>query len=489
MSEERIGPYVILGELGKGGMGTVYHARHVETAEEVALKVLPPALARETHFVLRFKREITTLKQLDHPGIVHIREHGQDGDLYYYAMEYVEGRSLEDLIDEEGGVPDIHETMRIVRETADALGFAHSRGIIHRDIKPANILLDLAGKVKLTDFGIAKMVEATRMTATGAAMGTAEYMAPEQAEGKTVDARTDVYALGVVFYRMVSGRLPFTGATAVEMMKQHRFNIPEPPKNYNPELNANLSAMIEKMLAKNPKERYESMPELIRQLNRVEDQVRRAEQAAERPSAGRKPRERRAERATPSALETLPWGQIIGYGVLIALLVLLGLWWHGRRKRQLSIDETYDKAVYLMQKNADTEASRLLGELLVNPGINDEMRGAVIAKLNTLEQKRTQRERARADKHVQMEYERMRRSAERIVAAMCYHRGLAYLETGETDLARGVFQAVLVLFPDSSWAERARESVRMIEMGVHDPGAAAAAAGASQPTEAPTPSE
>ena len=302
MSEERIGPYVIVGELGKGGMGTVYHARHVETAEEVALKVLPPALARETHFVLRFKREITTLKQLNHPNIVQIRDHGQDGDIYYYGMEYVEGRSLEDLIDEEGAAADIHETIRIMRETADALGFAHSKGIIHRDIKPANILLDLAGKVKLTDFGIAKMVEATRMTATGAAMGTAEYMAPEQAEGKTVDARTDVYSLGVVFYRMVAGRLPFTGATAVEMMKQHRFNIPEPPKNYNPELNANLSAMIDKMLAKNPKERFESMAEFVRQLNRVEDQIRRAEEAAKNPSAGRSAaaaRPARAERQGP----------------------------------------------------------------------------------------------------------------------------------------------------------------------------------------------
>lgn len=252
--DERLGHYRIQREVGHGGMGTVYEAVDEPLGRTVALKVLPPELAREAAFVRRFQRETRTLSTLDHPGIVKILDVGSEGGFHYYAMEFVDGSSLQALLREEGRL----DPMRVIRyaiELFDALEHAHQRGIIHRDLKPANILIDTRDRVHLTDFGIAKVIEATRMTTTGGIVGTAEYMSPEQAEGRGVDRRADLYGAGVVLYQALTGRVPFAGQTALEVMQKHRFSMFESPREINPEVPAQLSALIEQLLEKDPARR------------------------------------------------------------------------------------------------------------------------------------------------------------------------------------------------------------------------------------------
>jgi len=458
---QKIGPYELLGELGKGGMGTVYHARHEESGNEVALKILPATLARESHFVLRFRREIQTLSQLDHPNIAGIVDQGQDGEIHYYAMEFVDGGSLEGIIKDRGVFDDIHDAIRIVREVAQGLAFAHDKKIIHRDIKPANVLLDLGGAVKVTDFGVAKMLEATRMTVTGATIGTAEYMSPEQAEGHSVGSQADIYSLGVLFYRMVTGRLPFTGATAVEIMKHHRFDMPDPPKNYNTKISNNLSALIERMLAKQPADRFETVQQFIRALDNVEEQMRRAAQA---PDAAR---QRRRETAAAGA-EPAPWGRIIGYGAILLVLVLFFIWMTARSKRRQSPEQRFDRAVVLMKKDKDAEAAGLFREIARDPDTSAQLKAQVKAKLRTIERKRLRNEFTVVETNAKNTRKRLMGNARGLAAAQAYQRGLAYLETGEINLAQDTFEAVIVLFGDTSWEPRCRKRLEDIELGIYE---------------------
>jgi len=252
--EERLGRYRIKREIGRGGMGTVYEAVDEERGRVVALKVLPPELAREAQFFHRFRREIRTLAALDHGGIVKILDVGSEGARHYYAMEYVDGPSLQAILERERRLDPIR-ACEVGLQLCEALEHAHRRGVVHRDIKPANILVDSRGEAHLTDFGIAKVIQATRMTTTGGIVGTAEYMSPEQAEGRAVDRRSDLYSLGVVLYRALTGRVPFEGETVLDVIRQHRFAVLESPKELNPEIPSTLSALIEQLLEKDPEKR------------------------------------------------------------------------------------------------------------------------------------------------------------------------------------------------------------------------------------------
>jgi predicted Ser/Thr protein kinase len=265
---ERLGHYRIKREIGRGGMGTVFEAEDERTRRTVALKVLPPELAREVSFVRRFRRETQALSVLDHPGIAKILGVGSEGGFHYYAMEYVDGSSLQALLAKEGRL-DPRRAADIGVELCQALEHAHSRGIIHRDLKPANVLIDSAGHAHLTDFGIAKVVEATRMTNTGGIVGTAEFMSPEQAEGREIDRRSDLYALGALLYRMVTGRVPFEGRTVLEVIQRHRFSMIESPRELNPAVPAALSALIEQLLEKEPERRPASAAFVQRTLEGV----------------------------------------------------------------------------------------------------------------------------------------------------------------------------------------------------------------------------
>jgi len=270
---ERIAHYELLEELGHGGMGAVFRAKDLNTGQDIALKVLPPELSLNPALLQRFRREVLTLRQLHHPGIIRILDVGAEGRTNYFSMEYARGGNLERFLEHQGGRLPVEQAVEIMLQLCDALDYAHSKNIVHRDIKPSNILLTEGGHPKLTDFGIAKVVEATRMTVTGGIVGTVDYMAPEQAEGRVIGPKTDVYSLGVLLYQMTTGRLPFKGETPSEVIQKHRWSLPEPPRNFNPDIPENLSKVIEDMLQKDPAKRVPSVRALIRILQKMKEQM------------------------------------------------------------------------------------------------------------------------------------------------------------------------------------------------------------------------
>ena len=268
MIPDQLGPYRIEKKIGSGGMGTVYLARHVETGEQVAVKVLPASLAREEGFVARFNREIESLKKLDNPWVVKLYESGVEGDIYYYAMEYVDGDTLTNRLIRDKRIP-WRETVDIAIQVCYALKAAHDAGIIHRDLKPSNLMITSEGTVKLTDFGVAQVFASNRLTATGGIIGTAEYMSPEQAQGKRAIKQSDIYSLGAVMYVMLTGRPPFSGKTTVELIQKHRYAQFDRPRLIVPEIPHWLEEVICKCMEKEPENRYPDAFVLSRRLREV----------------------------------------------------------------------------------------------------------------------------------------------------------------------------------------------------------------------------
>ena len=269
---ETLGKYELLGELGRGGMGVVYKGRDSESGEEVAIKALPAQLAMDPVFRQRFIREVRTLQRLDHPNIVRIYDSGHHEGSLWYAMEFVEGTDLEREIKEHKRLTPLRATL-ILLEVTKALAYSHAQRVIHRDIKPANIMLASDGGIKIADFGIARVTDATRMTATAGVLGTIEYMSPEQAGGKIVDERTDLYSLGVVYYQAITGRMPITGKNPSQMLLSIRTQQVDPPINWMPDLPRNISDLIMKMLEKDRATRIMSAQALQRELERIEKQL------------------------------------------------------------------------------------------------------------------------------------------------------------------------------------------------------------------------
>lgn len=265
MHFERLGPYSIVRKLGKGGMGTVFAGVHVETNEVAAVKVLSAALAQEEGFRERFEAEVESLKKLHHPNIVRLLGFGeQDGHLFY-AMELVEGRSLEEEV-QAGRLFDWRETTELALQVCRALKHAHDRGVIHRDIKPANLLLAGDGTIKLSDFGIAKLFGNSGLTADGGLLGTAEYMAPEQADGRPVTHRCDLYSFGGVLYTLLARRPPFRASSMVEMLQLQRYAEPEPLRRYASDVPAEMEAIVATLLSKDPERRIPTAMVLARRL-------------------------------------------------------------------------------------------------------------------------------------------------------------------------------------------------------------------------------
>jgi len=246
-------------------MGTVFAAVSNETGEKVAVKVLSAALAHEEGFRERFEAEIESLRMLSHPNIVRLFAYGEQDEYLFYAMELVEGRSLEEEL-QAGRTFDWREVTDIGVQICRALKHAHDRGVIHRDIKPANLLLTEDGVVKLSDFGIAKLFGNTGMTADRGVLGTAEYMAPEQAEGRPVTHRCDLYSLGGVLYALLARRPPFRAKTLVEMLQLQRFADAEPVRRFAPDAPAELEAIIASLLEKDPERRIPTAMVLSRRL-------------------------------------------------------------------------------------------------------------------------------------------------------------------------------------------------------------------------------
>ncbi len=263
--------YELRGLVGSGGMADVFVAHDEILDRDVALKLLKDHYAKNEEFIERFRREARSAASLSHPHIVPVFDWGETGDgMYYIAMEYLPGGTLKDRIMSKGALP-ARTAAAVALQIAEALQAAHKRGIIHRDVKPRNILITDSGHVKVADFGIARAAEATTISDLGDILGSAKYMSPEQASGGPVGAASDLYSLGVVLYEMLTARVPFEAGTPEEVSAEHAGGPPPHPREINPKVSEGMDALVMRLLATDPADRYGSADQLTKDLKRVRD--------------------------------------------------------------------------------------------------------------------------------------------------------------------------------------------------------------------------
>jgi len=328
VGETIAGRYELKEVVGHGGMSTVYKAHDSLLERNVALKVLHQQYNEDEEFVERFKREARSVAQLQHPNIVTVIDRGEEDGRQYIVFEYIDGENLKELVVRKGRL-DVRTALEIALEIARGLSFAHESGLVHRDVKPQNVLLNGDGGAKVTDFGIARSLEVERsMTQTGTVLGTSNYIAPEQAGGKPVDAHTDVYSLGIVLYEMLTGELPFPGDNFVAVAMKH---IQEPSPSVldtRGDVPLRVAEMIDRALEKDPEQRFPTMDAFADEIEANLDELDRGEDGAVTmvvPTAQRlKPRtpRRRAVSRLPLLIGLL--GALAIAGVVVGLLTLRG---------------------------------------------------------------------------------------------------------------------------------------------------------------------
>jgi len=263
------GRYLIIEELGKGGMGTVYKVMDKEVDEKIALKFLNPEVAANEKTITRFRNELKTARKISHKNVCRIYDLSKGKGIYYITMEYVPGDDLKHVVRMMGQFG-IGKALFIAKQVCEGLVQAHKKGIVHRDLKPQNIMLDREGNARIMDFGIARSLETKGVTDTGMMIGTPEYMSPEQVEGKEADQRSDIYSLGVIIYEMVTGRIPFDGETALSIALKHKNEAPRDPREFNNKIPEALSQVILSCMEKAGDSRYQTAEELLSELNKVE---------------------------------------------------------------------------------------------------------------------------------------------------------------------------------------------------------------------------
>ena len=259
------GRYRIVSQLGSGGMADVFCAEDTHLGRQVALKVLYRRFAQDAQFVERFKREAQAAAGLSHPNVVNVYDRGEHDGTYYIAMEYLPGSTLKEVVNAHGPLPQ-ENVVDLGVQILRAASVAHKRGIVHRDLKPHNVMLDEAGHAKVTDFGIAR-AGASEMTEAGSVMGTAQYLSPEQAQGKPATAQSDIYSIGIILYELLTGRFPFDGDTAVSIAVQHLNDPPPPIRQLRPDVSPELEATVLKALEKDPAARWQDADEFARALD------------------------------------------------------------------------------------------------------------------------------------------------------------------------------------------------------------------------------
>jgi serine/threonine-protein kinase len=255
------GRYQVLAELGRGGMGIVYQAYDKQLKEQVAIKLLSPLLSTDHEALERLIREVSLARRVTHPNVIRIHDLSEVNGLHYVSMEYFGGTNLKEHLKRSGPLS-LLSAYQILAQVCDGLQAAHSQGVIHRDLKAQNIMIGPSGKIKIIDFGLARSVHLEGMTATGLIMGTPEYMAPEQVAGKHADERADIYALGVILFEMLTGRVPFKGESAIAVGFQQLKDPPPSPRSINPQIPEEVERILLKALEKNPIQRYRNVDEL-----------------------------------------------------------------------------------------------------------------------------------------------------------------------------------------------------------------------------------
>ncbi len=263
------GRYQIIEELGKGGMGKVYKATDTDIKEKVAIKLIKPEISTDKKTIERFQNEIKYARRIRHKNVCQMYDLNKEQGTYYITMEYVEGENLKNMIRMSGQLG-IGTAISVAKQVCEGLVEAHKLGVIHRDLKPSNIMIDRGGIVRIMDFGIARSLKEKGITGAGVMIGTPEYMSPEQVESKETDQRSDIYSLGIIFYEMVIGRVPFEGDTPLSVAVKHKTEAPQDPKELNSQLPEDLSKVILRCLEKNKEKRYQSADELRSELENIE---------------------------------------------------------------------------------------------------------------------------------------------------------------------------------------------------------------------------
>lgn len=300
LTGRQFGPYQVVAPLGEGGMAAVYKAYQPSVDRYVALKVLPQHFAKDPEFVERFKREARVIAKLQHPHILPVHDFGESDGYTYMAMRFIRGGELSDWIEQNQPLS-LPQIRRIISQIGDALDYAHGQGVMHRDVKPSNVLIDERGNCLLTDFGLARMVETSvKLTRTGGILGTPAYMSPEQGMGQGIDHRSDIYALGVILYEMITGRPPYQAETPMAIMIKHIQSPLPPPSKYNPDLPEDVERVILKALAKEKEDRYATAGDLVQALEQATAHPT-ISTGAERPTVAaiRPPQTQEVETAVP----------------------------------------------------------------------------------------------------------------------------------------------------------------------------------------------
>ncbi|MBN1224583.1 MAG: protein kinase, partial [Candidatus Aminicenantes bacterium] len=261
--------YQIIEELGKGGMGKVYKAFDKEINTKIALKLIKPEIASDPNTIERFRNELRTARDIVHKNVCRMYDLNKEEGSYYITMEYVSGEDLKSFIKRSEKLT-VGKAVSVAKQVCDGLAEAHSLGVVHRDLKPGNIMIDTNGNARIMDFGIARSLTGRGITDKGVMIGTPDYMSPEQVEGKDIDQRTDIYSLGVILYEMVTGRLPFEGETALSIAHKQKYEKPQEPKTFNPQIPGDLNAVILKCLEKDKERRYQSAGDLMAELENIE---------------------------------------------------------------------------------------------------------------------------------------------------------------------------------------------------------------------------